>query len=849
MDDITTDIDQLLPAVFKPSRYINNELNSFHKEPHRDKVNFCLAFPDLYEIGFSHLGLKLLYSIINNEADSTCDRVYAPDKDLIEQLKKHNIPLFSVENRLPLQEFDVLGFTLQSELTYTNVLCMLDIAGIPLLASERKEKQYPLIIAGGPCSVNPEPMADFIDLFLIGEAEEAIIEIKNIAKDFKLQEQPNCTLNNKPPDCYGERKKQLLEFLSEIEGVYVPLLAADGNDCRGEVKARKYSGFSKGISYDEQLISWQQTTHDRYIYEIMRGCSRGCRFCLAGYLYRPVRERDEERIITKLVEEVIKYGWEEAALLSLSSSDYSCIRPLIKKIIEQLRHFKTDISLPSLRVDSLDDDIIKLLNHTGQTGITIAPEAGSQRLRNIINKDITEEDILDLSRIAAANNWKIIKLYFMIGLPGETEEDVEEIVTLVQKILTITGKRQKINITLSPFIPKPHTPFQWAEMLNADELHRRVSIIKRELNRYKSVKIKYHTIESSVLECVLTRGDREIGKVIYTAYQDGSTFDGWDDYFNINIWEKAADKNGIRFSDYTAEIARDRPLTWDFVSLGITKEHLKKEYDKSKKGTLTKDCRISCTGCGVCLPEQLSHVNAVSFKEDFPTEKNEEFTSIPAGSYKYRLTYSKTGSLRFVTHLDMLRMMHRLLRKSGLPLKYTEGFNKHPRVNFCPPLSVGVEGCCEFMDIELNFPVTKGNILTALRKDSIKNFSWIDAKECDFDSLPDMKEYLYERVTVTVDRTDISSFSVKTDEYNNGKHRIGIRVRKGQSKEIDFEKIIRDIRFGDEQNPGMLVVDKMINGASIFDILYNIYDVNRNETGKMSIKRVGLSTEPELGNK
>ena len=499
--------DHLLASVLKPSRYINNEIYSHYNLPQADKLNFCLAYPDVYEVGFSHLGIKILYSILNRLPHATADRVYAPWPDFGKLLAEHKLPLFAVESEYAVKDFDVVGFTLQSELTYTNILYMLQLSEIPLWQKDRIDSD-PIILGGGPCATNPEAIADFFDAFLIGDGEEAIEEIYEVLLAAK----------------FASRSQKLLK-LAEIKGVYVPsLYRQQGNkivpldSAPAKISARKFMDFDNlEKKYTDQLVPWLQPTHERYVAEAMRGCTRGCRFCHAGMFYRPFRERDPQQMLDQLLAEVKKSGWDEAALTSLSTSDYSCIKPVLIDLYEKLQATNSSLSLPSLRVDTIDDEISKLLNAMRQTGLTIAPEAGSQRLRNIINKTICEDDIMQSVQTCLDNNWRLIKLYFMIGLPFEIEEDIDAIIGLIKKIIARSGKRLQINVTISPFVPKSHTPFQWAGLGQREELIRKATKIKFAFSKQNFVKIKYHDVESLLLEAVIGRGDRSISQLIFGA--------------------------------------------------------------------------------------------------------------------------------------------------------------------------------------------------------------------------------------------------------------------------------------------------------------------------------------------
>ncbi|MDD3050073.1 MAG: TIGR03960 family B12-binding radical SAM protein, partial [Candidatus Cloacimonetes bacterium] len=697
----SVDYADILASVNKPSRYINHEINAYLNKPTSDKINFCFAFPDVYEIGISHLGLKILYTIINNANDATADRVYAPWPDFSEVLQKSGRPLFSVEHKLPLKNFDVIGFTLQSELTFTNVLFILDLSGISLLSTERTSED-PIIISGGPAISNPEPMADFFDAILIGDGEEAILEIKDAMQKTK-----------------NKTRFEKLSALSEIEGLFVPQIhsSKESNTEAKRINIRKFSDFDNmEYTHLNQLIPWQQATHNRYVAEIMRGCSRGCRFCHAGMFYRPVRERSPEKMLPQIIEEVKKYGWEEVALSSLSSSDYTCIKPLIFSLYNSLKQSEVNLSLPSLRVDSLDEDLIKMMNSLNQRNLTIAPEAGSQRLRDIINKNLSEEEILKGIEIAVENGWNVVKLYFMIGLPFEEQQDIEAILDLINKIIQISRKKLQINITLSPFVPKPFTPFQWAAMLDAETILERVRYIKQSLKRYRFIKVSYHEIESSLLEAIISRGDHQVGELILKAYKNGARFDGWNEYFNFEVWKKSAEQINLDLSTYTAELSVNSHLPWDYVNLRISKQFLLSEWEKAKSASTTPDCRISeCTNCGVCNSELKNVFASTTLTADISESSAKETADYFPGFF-YRVFYSKMGNMQFVSYLDLMRMIYRIVRASELPIIYSQGFNPHPRITFGPPLSIGIQGEKEYFDVEISKYYTSEKIESIFSK-------------------------------------------------------------------------------------------------------------------------------------
>lgn len=687
--------DRDLTCVERPGRYVGLELNAYHKSFENASVHFVLAFPDVYEIGMSHLGLQLLYRQLNEAEGVMADRVYAPWPDYEEVLRNASEPLRGIESERPLCDFDFLGVSLQYELSYTNILTMLDLGRVPLYSRERTAS-HPFVIGGGPCAYNPEPLADFFDFFVIGEAEEVLPEIIDAYRDWKR-------------GGAGASREAFLSGLRAVAGVYVPSFFDVSYSEEGLIRSvtPKFSDYTRVVKRvvseldrvcpvpDKPLVPVIDIVHNRLGIEIARGCTRGCRFCQAGFVYRPVREREPGYVLEAAKKALAASGFEDVALLSLSTGDYCRVQELLGELVGELSPRKISVSFPSMRVGTLTPALMEHVKKVRKSGFTMAPEAGSERLRAVINKRICDTDLLDAAEAAFGMGWRLIKLYFMMGLPGETEADRDAIIDLCRRVWEKGKKsRASVNVSISTFVPKPHTPFQWSAQMGAEQIEECLGSFKERL-RKPGMRFKWNMAASSVMEAVFARGDRRLGAALKRAWDLGSRFDGWSDHFSEARWRQALEETGLSVGFYAERTRkRDEILPWDHLSAGVSREFLWSEYEKALGEGFTPDCRQGeCTGCGVCDGEMLSPLVHEEFEPTPADEKTagQVFCGEAEKEFFYRLIYSKLGKARFFGQLEVAAALERALRRAELPAAFSKGFNPHPRISFGEALPLGME--------------------------------------------------------------------------------------------------------------------------------------------------------------
>ncbi|MBI2412044.1 MAG: TIGR03960 family B12-binding radical SAM protein [Deltaproteobacteria bacterium] len=841
-------IKDFLPLVRKPSRYIGNEVNSIKKDLSKVRLTFALAFPDAYEVGMSHLGLQILYQILNSREDIACERVYAPWTDMEALLRDKGMRLSTLESSIPLSDLDILGFSLQYELSYTNILQMLELGGVPFLSKDRKEGD-PFVAGGGPSAFNPEPVAEFFDFILLGDGEEAVLEIADAVIEGKEK---------------GWKRIEVLERLSSIPGVYVPSFFEPFYNDDGTIREITplrpgYNKITKRTVPDinslplpiRPVIPYMETIHDRVSVEIARGCTRGCRFCQAGSIYRPVRERTPANIL-KIVETALKNtGYDEVSLLSLSTGDYTLIEELITGLMSRVEKDRVAVSLPSLRVGTLSARLANEIKKVRKTGFTLAPEAGSERLRRLINKGIKEEDLHAAAFDVFSLGWKLMKLYFMIGLPTETDEDIVEIARLAECVRAIgkraSGKSPQINVSVSSFIPKPYTPFQWEPQISQDECARRQGLLRGKLGSL-NLGFKWHDPKMSILEGVFARGDRRLSKVILNAFKKGCRFDGWSEKFSFDAWKAAFADESVDMSFY---IARTRPhdevFPWDHLNPGVTKEFLLKEFKAAIDLARTPDCRVDrCSNCGVCDHKTIKNV---TIDDDGTLEKVSHGNAPEPEPLRLRLRFSKTGELKYLSHLELVNTMVRAIKRAGLPLKFSQGFHPLPKISFSSTLPVGIESLDEYMDIELlkDGKVSAEEAASRLNSVLPDGLKILGAEAFSLKvSLPSaiLTEYFMDLKDCPLGlNIDLERIEGIVRDFLN-KDSLKIRVDKGEekaAKEIDIRAAVESLSVHGESTLKLVLKKAEGSTARPHDILATLLDIPRQDASLIPVVKTSAS--------
>lgn len=784
----------ILALIQTPTRYAGNEINAIKKDPDQVELNFALVFPDLYEIGTSHFGLQILYSILNARKNIAAERFFTPAPDMENHLRQKNIPCLSMENQRELKQFDIIGFSLLYELNFTNILTLLDLSGIPFFAQQRDDT-FPLIIGGGPCAFNPEPLADIFDAFVIGDGEDVIVEVSNTVIEFKKQGDGN--------------KKTLLRQLSKIDGVYIPSFFDVSYDENGiqnltpqfddykSVKRAFLPELTKDSFPMSPILPFAKPIHDRLRLEIARGCSRGCRFCQAGMIYRPVRERTVCDLVDIAQTSIKNTGFSDISLLSLSTGDYSSLSQLMAQLIEVGQGHCNAISLPSVRAEKLTPELMNIIKKVRKTGFTIAPEAGSQRLRDIINKNLTEDSIVSTVENALNLGWKNVKLYFMMGLPFETSEDIQAICTLSEKLAGFAKGKKNINVSTTSFIPKSHTPFQRHAQISLDETKEKLQYLKDNL-RNRKIKLKWQDPEMSMIEGVWARGDRKLSKLLVAAYKNGCRLDGWTDKFDFSKWQNAFEQTRIDPLFYTTrQRTEEEILPWDHIDSGVLPEFFKKEFKKAKESILTPDCRENdCTGCGVCDFKTLQPILHPESTDDLTIKENMLFESktLADDAYKkFELAFSKLDNARFFGHLELATIVERAIKRAGLNAKYSQGFNPSMRLSFDNALPVGMESEQERMFIYLEKDLPPEIILEKLNQqlpeglliNACSNFSK-NKQPLDITS-----RYILKFSEAALDPEKVDQF------MNLSEFIVKDLSKKGKIRETDIRKSVQEFSFID----------------------------------------------------
>lgn len=815
-------IQDILPLVELPSRYLGSEINRIRKDFDSVRLRIALAFPDLYEIGTSHFGLQILYHILNSHTEIAAERVFTPAVDMENRLRSDRTPIVSLESHSPLKRFDIIGFSLLYELNFTNVLTMLDLADIPFL-SRNRDNSHPFIIAGGPCTSNPEPVADIFDAMVVGDGESVIVEMAKAWFRWK--------------EGFNTDKDVLLAMWSEIEGVYIPSFFEPEFDESGfQILSPRFSHYQKvGRAIlgdldrapfpDSPIVPFGRPVHDRLRIEISRGCSRGCRFCQAGMIYRPVRERSVKTILSLADASVTATGYEDISLLSLSSGDYGCIIPLMERLMAWCQPRRIAVSFPSLRAGTLTPELMNLIKKVRKTGFTIAPEAGSQRLRNVINKNVSLAEIHDTVTDAFRLGWQVIKLYFMIGLPTETDEDLKAIVALVKDLRNNKNQhsnKSKLNVSVTTFIPKSHTPFQWTSQISLAESREKIKRLKKEL-KMPGIQFKWQNPEASLLEGLWARGDRRLSRLLVEAYQSGCRFDGWSDRFDYRLWETAFSKEQVDVDFYTTRTRHmAEPLPWDHIDTKVTKDFLKAEWERAVHGIYTPDCRNGdCNLCGVCDFESIAPgIFEIASEEVVTPAAGADTENL--NDQKLKISYSKQGPAKYFGHLELANIFLRAIRRTGVPIQFSEGFHPKPKVSFDDPLPVGLESLCETLHLTVSGNVEPQVLLESLNRHLPEGLDVHDCRPAAKMSAPATPKTASYRVTMkdeSFKEKELASF-LDRPEF------VFTRLnRKGRSKSIDLKKVVLHIALRGPDSLEMTLTAEPGKMVRPFEVVQRIFNL------------------------
>ncbi len=807
-------------SVSRPVRYTGGEVNQVRKDPQKVSIKFALCFPDIYEIGMSHTGGRIIYNLLNGQEDIMCERVFAPWTDAREKMRSMGIKLFSLENRIPIVDFDVIGFSVHYEMSFSTIVGMLHLGGIEPLWDKRDESS-PLLIAGGPSVFNPEPVARIFDLFYLGDAEQNLVTLLREYKRLKAS---------------GLPRKKILERLSSIGGVYVPSLwdvRYDGLYPTSEPALKVIKAVTPVLTGSDypvaQIVPLTEAVQDRFVVEIQRGCTHGCRFCYAGFIYRPVRQREGKDIFDIVTDGIRKSGFQEVSFLSLSAGDYSGLGSIMNGLNQAFYPDRISLSLPSLRVDTASPELLAQISKVKKTGITIAPEAGSEKMRQRINKNITDEDIIRSVETAFSAGWELIKLYFMIGLPDETDEDIREICSLSYKVLDAAKKYRKrpdINITISPFVPKPHTPLQWESLESEENLHKKLGIIRKNLT-HPAFRIKKVNLPLVRIEALLSRGDRRVLDLITGAVEKGSYLDAWTDHFDISCYlgneNDFFEKYGLRISDYLGAREKGRPLPWDIISTGVSKSYLESEAMKYHSGITTEDCFTGeCSRCGVCG----DMAGIVRAKEIDESDLKTDICKTPVFEEKityYRMQYAKEGDIIYASQLDMVNIFTKMLLMSGLSPHFRGEFNPRIEMSLGPALPIGVFSTTEFLDFTLKKSIPNDYAAKILARFLPSGIRIIDI-------ISSGSRFKSVSQSVAAARFDVIMPVLPSDEEIAGilgLQKIPVMRKKGDvSKEVDIRRFIHDIRKS-EKGLSLFLLYKEDGTANIFEVLRLFGILNR----------------------